>query len=476
LDLPDHRESERTPAERLLPIVFGVTLAAIDLTLVVCAYLLAYWARFTIPEAEATALGREQYLWMGLAVGIVTTAIFALHGLYDEERRLSWPTRSATITSALSTALVLTVAVSFFLGDQRFSRLWFIAGWAFAVLALIAWRTVADALYVAIRGALTPANRVLIVGANAMGRELARVLAADFRVLGYVDNGADLDTEDLELPLLGTVAQLERLVQMHAVDEVVVALPEDRREQICRVIARGFRRRVHVKLPPELGALLPAKCDVHQIAGRPYLGFALVARVTWIKRATDLLLSAAGLALLSPLFAVIAVAIRLDSPGPAFYRQMRVGRDGRRFPMLKFRSMRQDAEQLLEALRDSNEASGPLFKMRHDPRITRVGRFLRRLSLDELPQLINVLNGQMSLVGPRPPIPAEVEQYQDWEFARLRAVPGITGLWQVNGRSEVPFHDMVRLDLHYIRNWSLSMDIEILMRTIPAVLTNRGAY
>jgi exopolysaccharide biosynthesis polyprenyl glycosylphosphotransferase len=309
-----------------------------------------------------------------------------------------------------------------------------------------------------------------------MGRELARVLAADFRVLGYVDNGADLDTEDLELPLLGTVAQLERLVQMHAVDEVVVALPEDRREQICRVIARGFRRRVHVKLPPELGALLPAKCDVHQIAGRPYLGFALVARVTWIKRATDLLLSAAGLALLSPLFAVIAVAIRLDSPGPAFYRQMRVGRDGRRFPMLKFRSMRQDAEQLLEALRDSNEASGPLFKMRHDPRITRVGRFLRRLSLDELPQLINVLNGQMSLVGPRPPIPAEVEQYQDWEFARLRAVPGITGLWQVNGRSEVPFHDMVRLDLHYIRNWSLSMDIEILMRTIPAVLTNRGAY
>jgi lipopolysaccharide/colanic/teichoic acid biosynthesis glycosyltransferase len=173
---------------------------------------------------------------------------------------------------------------------------------------------------------------------------------------------------------------------------------------------------------------------------------------------------------------VIAVAIRLDSPGPAFYRQMRVGRDGRRFPMLKFRSMRQDAEQLLEALRDSNEASGPLFKMRHDPRITRVGRFLRRLSLDELPQLINVLNGQMSLVGPRPPIPAEVEQYQDWEFARLRAVPGITGLWQVNGRSEVPFHDMVRLDLHYIRNWSLSMDIEILMRTIPAVLTNRGAY
>jgi lipopolysaccharide/colanic/teichoic acid biosynthesis glycosyltransferase len=172
----------------------------------------------------------------------------------------------------------------------------------------------------------------------------------------------------------------------------------------------------------------------------------------------------------------VALAIKLDSPGPIFYRQQRVGKHGRRFWMLKFRSMRQDADRLLDTLRAHNEASGPLFKMRRDPRITRVGRLLRRWSLDELPQLFNVLRGDMSLVGPRPPIPAEVEEYEDWQHGRLRAVPGITGLWQVSGRSEVPFHDMVRLDLHYIRNWSLGLDLVILLRTIPAVLTSRGAY
>ena len=144
--------------------------------------------------------------------------------------------------------------------------------------------------------------------------------------------------------------------------------------------------------------------------------------------------------------------------------------------MMKFRSMRRDADRLLAELRERNEASGPLFKMRNDPRVTRVGRLLRRTSLDELPQLFNVLRGEMSLVGPRPPLPREVADYEDWQHGRLRAVPGMTGLWQVSGRSDVPFHDMVRLDLHYIRNWSLALDLEIILRTIPAVVGNRGAY
>ena len=144
--------------------------------------------------------------------------------------------------------------------------------------------------------------------------------------------------------------------------------------------------------------------------------------------------------------------------------------------MLKFRSMCVDADSRLETLKQRNEATGPLFKIRRDPRVTRVGGLLRRWSLDELPQLLNVLRGEMSLVGPRPPLPSEVEQYEDWQLCRLRALPGLTGLWQVSGRSEVPFHDMVRLDLHYIRNWSLALDFEILLRTIPAVLSNRGAY
>jgi lipopolysaccharide/colanic/teichoic acid biosynthesis glycosyltransferase len=158
------------------------------------------------------------------------------------------------------------------------------------------------------------------------------------------------------------------------------------------------------------------------------------------------------------------------------YRQRRVGKDGVEFEMLKFRSMRRDADRLRDELISKNEATGPLFKMRKDPRVTRVGRILRRTSLDELPQIINVLRGEMSLVGPRPPLPAEVRLYEEWQTARLRARPGMTGLWQVSGRSEVPFNDMVRLDLHYVRNWSLGLDLEIMLRTIPAVVANRGAY
>ena len=183
-----------------------------------------------------------------------------------------------------------------------------------------------------------------------------------------------------------------------------------------------------------------------------------------------------GLVLLVPLLVAIAIAIKVDSPGSTLYGQVRVGKDGRHFRMLKFRSMRQDADRLIADLLDLNEVTGPMFKIRRDPRITRVGRFIRRYSLDELPQLINVVLGDMSLVGPRPPTAAEVERYQDWEHGRLRAVPGITGLWQVSGRTEIPFSEMVRLDLDYIRNWSLALDVEILLRTIPAVFSTKGAY
>jgi exopolysaccharide biosynthesis polyprenyl glycosylphosphotransferase len=269
---------------------------------------------------------------------------------------------------------------------------------------------------------------------------------------------------------------LEELVQAYAVDELIIALPSARREQVSHILARGFGRHVQVKLLPDLDPLLSDHFAVHQVGGRQYLGFVPVAAVSWVKRATDLLLVGLGLLLISPILLVIAVAVKLDSSGAVFYRQQRVGKDGRLFSMFKFRSMCADADRRLETLRAQNEASGPLFKMRNDPRVTRVGAVLRRWSLDELPQLFNVLRGEMSLVGPRPPLPKEVEEYEEWQLGRLRAVPGLTGLWQVSGRSEVPFHDMVRLDLHYIRNWSLALDLEILLRTIPAVLTNRGAY
>jgi exopolysaccharide biosynthesis polyprenyl glycosylphosphotransferase len=474
-DVAGLKSSFLVQAARLLPAVAGSVLVLVDLALVVAAFMLAYWLRFIVPDAEAMALGPAEYLRMGLVVGLGTALLFALQGLYDGQRALGWIGRCQVIVSAVSTALVLAVTLSFFSGDQRFSRLWFAAGWALAVVGLNVWRGLAWTLYTRLRDAVLPANRVLIVGANALGERLAHELAERYQVVGYVDNGSDIGPI-AELPLLGPIAKLETLVQAHGIDELIIALPANRREQVSRAIARGFHRPVQVKFLADLGEMLPQRFEIHDLAGRPCIGFAPAARVTWLKRATDLLVASAVVVGLAPLFAAIILAIKLDSPGPVLYRQQRVGKNGQQFWMLKFRSMRQDADQLLAQLQAQNEATGPLFKMRRDPRVTRVGQVLRRLSLDELPQLCNVLRGEMSLVGPRPPLPSEVEQYEDWQHGRLRAVPGITGLWQVSGRSEVPFHDMVRLDLHYIRNWSLGLDVEILLRTLPAVVLQRGAY
>ena len=472
---PVARPSPRARAAATLLNGWNAGLVLVDVTVIVGGFLLAYWIRFIAADAAALALGIENYVRAGLIVALLTTALLASHGLYDEEHPPAWPVRFRNVVSSISTALVLVIAGSYFAGDQVYSRLWFAGGWLLAVTGMSIWRAVAHRVFVTLRQVLAPEKRVLVVGANALGEELAKEIAQVNQVVGLVDNGTDLEGAS-RFALLGPISEIERIVQAYAVDEIVIALPPYRREQVGRLLARGFHRRVGVKFVPELQDLLPRQWQLHDLAGRRYIGFWSAARVSWIKRAMDLVLVGCGLLVLVPIFAIVALAIKLDSAGPVFYRQTRVGRNGRPFQMLKFRSMCSDAEKRVDELSDRNEATGPLFKMRNDPRITRVGGFLRRWSIDELPQLLNVLRGDMSLVGPRPPIPSEVAKYEDWQLGRLRAVPGLTGLWQVSGRSEVPFHDMVRLDLHYIRNWSLGLDLEILLRTIPAVLTSRGAY
>lgn len=196
----------------------------------------------------------------------------------------------------------------------------------------------------------------------------------------------------------------------------------------------------------------------------------------FIKRPLDVLASLAGLFILSPVFLILAAMVKFDSRGPVFFKQMRVGKDGREFEFYKFRSMVQDAEELKNKLMHLNELEGPVFKISDDPRITPIGRFLRRTSLDELPQLFNVLRGDMSLVGPRPPLPAEVANYESWQRQKLSVLPGITCLWQISGRNHIGFTEWMRLDIEYIRRQSLGVDVKILVRTLPAVLLRKGAF
>jgi exopolysaccharide biosynthesis polyprenyl glycosylphosphotransferase len=323
----------------------------------------------------------------------------------------------------------------------------------------------------------------LVVGTNAEALHLARTMerpTLGFRVVGLVGTDGTSDpASDHGVPVLGSVRALRDLIRRTEAECVFVAASAVDAEQMQHV-ARAVRLEgIEVRVTATLPEVLTSRLAVRPMGGTMALSLApvrLTGAQTVAKRIFDLVLAGAALALTSPLWLVIAAAIKSTSRGPVLYRQRRVGRRGDPFTILKFRTMVDGADRMLESLKGRNEASGPLFKLRDDPRVSRVGRWLRRWSLDELPQLVNVLRGEMSLVGPRPPLPEEVSSYEDWQFDRLEVKPGITGLWQISGRSELSFDEYVRLDLFYIENWSLAYDLYILVKTLPVLVSRRGAY
>jgi exopolysaccharide biosynthesis polyprenyl glycosylphosphotransferase len=239
------------------------------------------------------------------------------------------------------------------------------------------------------------------------------------------------------------------------------------------------QRGARISMVPNLFHVLTSRIQVREVAGVPIFGlderiFLRSSRI--LKRSIDMILATTALILLSPLMGIIAALIRLESRGPVIWTQVRIGKRAQSFTVYKFRSMYPDAENRLADLEALNEAEGPLFKIRNDPRITRVGRVIRKLSIDELPQMVNVLRGDMSIVGPRPPLPREVAQYDVWQQKRFEVLPGLTGLAQINGRSDLGFEETLRFDFYYIENWSPLLDLKIILKTIPKVLLAKGAY
>jgi exopolysaccharide biosynthesis polyprenyl glycosylphosphotransferase len=278
--------------------------------------------------------------------------------------------------------------------------------------------------------------------------------------------------------VLGRVADTRQVVQDVQAVGVIVAATATTLDISNRLVRELTNDGIHVELSSALRDVASSRLTVRPFGRYPVVYVEPVHRSGWrtsAKRAFDVAAATFGLAGASLLILVVAVAVRIDSPGPVLFRQVRVGRNGKPFKVVKFRTMVEDAEELVIDLRDLNEADGPLFKISADPRVTRVGAVLRRFSIDELPQLWNVIRGDMSLVGPRPAIPSEVEGWLPELHERLRVKPGMTGMWQVNGRSAASWDDYVRLDLYYVDNWSLTTDLAILAKTVPAVLTSRGA-
>jgi exopolysaccharide biosynthesis polyprenyl glycosylphosphotransferase len=324
---------------------------------------------------------------------------------------------------------------------------------------------------------------VVVLGGGARARELAAWLTSrpewGYEVAGYLDWGGEAGApEEGGLRRLGTLDDLTRLLETRSVDEVVLDLTPDRWAEMQKAVALCEEVGVDVRIRPDVFGTVLAKAYVDDLGGAPVLTYSTVPTqpgALLVKQLLDYLIAGTATLLLSPVMLAAAVAIKATSPGPVLFRQTRCGRNGRRFTLLKFRSMVQDAERKKAELLARNEMSGPVFKIADDPRITSVGRVLRRTSLDELPQLFNVLRGEMSVVGPRPPLPEEVERYERWQRRRLSMKPGITCIWQVNGRNQVDFGDWMKLDLQYIDRWSLRLDLEILLRTAGVVLTGKGA-
>ena len=327
-------------------------------------------------------------------------------------------------------------------------------------------------------------QRTLIIGSGRVAGDIAATLLRH-RELGLEPIGiVDDDVHDVggpELVRLGTLADLPEILRRHAVDRAIIAFSRATHAELLQSIRVCRDGGVAIDIVPRLFEFLDGAQAVDQVGGVPLLsiGVPQLGRGSRAaKRALDVTVAAGLLVALAPALAVIALAIRLSSPGPVLFRQPRTGRSGELFELLKFRSMHADAEARKGELMLANaHADGLMFKIDRDPRITRVGRLLRKTSLDELPQLANVLAGQMSLVGPRPLIPQETANLdEDWHARRMDLRPGITGLWQISGRSDVTFRDMVRLDYQYVAGWSVARDLEILLATMPAVVGGRGAY
>ena len=326
------------------------------------------------------------------------------------------------------------------------------------------------------------AHRFAVVGCSEFARAVVRNVQRR-ATWGYEFAGFIVDGEPpgalVSTKILGPLTDLPRLLKGHVLDEVIFALPRDRLNEVEDGVLQCQEQGISARVCVDFFVQGVAKMTMDDSLDVPTFSFTMTpsdAVALAIKRLFDAVSSAAALVLLSPLFLAIAVAIAVDSPGPILFRQKRLGMNGREFWFYKFRSMHRDAEQRLQQLMALNEAEGPVFKIRRDPRITRVGALLRRTSLDEFPQFWNVLRGEMSIVGPRPPLPAEVQKYERWQRRRLSMKPGITCIWQVSGRSELGFDRWMELDLHYIDNWSLWHDLEILVKTVPAVLSGRGAH
>lgn len=465
----------------------GYVLASVlgDLLMLAIACWFAYVARFGTQQVH---LGGTSYVWVS-AIGIAAwMAILAASGAY-EHRPLSFSADEVKRVFNASVRFVAGVALLAYALKLPLSRAFVVMSLVLGTVLVTVSRQLGHAIVRWLRSSGRMRVRMLVVGDHERVADLVaqanREPGAGLSIIGACtpSTGQGQTIHGTDVPVVGTVSDVvDAVVRCKADTVAVTASPGVSPRELRRIAWQLEGTGVGLFVAPGLTDVAGPRIQVRPIGSRMPLLHVEAPEFTGLrkllKETQDRLIAGVALVALMPFLLVLAIAIRLDSRGPAFFTQTRVGRGGRTFTCVKFRSMTHGADRLVINLRERNESdpSGLLFKIRNDPRVTRMGRLMRRFSLDELPQLVNVVKGDMALVGPRPPLPDEVEQYADEVRRRLLVKPGITGLWQVSGRSDLSWEDSVRLDLYYVENWSLALDMQIIAKTAVAVLSSRGAY
>jgi exopolysaccharide biosynthesis polyprenyl glycosylphosphotransferase len=422
-----------------------------------------------------------QSLEIGIVIGLIL--IFALRGLYNIRLTGTWFRQVWTIVSSTTIGMAFLITYYFIFQPISNSRLLVPFVWATSILILCSARLIVSSIMGVLYRLGLGETRLLVVGSGRLGKMIMQHIVANpnlgYNIVGFLHDLNEPPSDFGRFKMLGTLDDLGMVIRSMQIDEVIIALPSYLHQQSIRSVRLCERLGTSFKLVPDLYELSLSRIDMEAIEGIPLIGIKQVSINSmqgFVTRVVDIIVSLLILIIGFPLWLCIALGIAISSSGGILYKQTRIGLAGRPFKVYKFRSMYKDADDRLAELTALNEAQGPLFKMKDDPRVTLIGRFLRHTSFDEIPQLFNVLTGEMSLVGPRPALPSEVAQYDELQRGRLAVKPGMTGLWQVRGRSDISFDEGVLMDLYYIENWSLRLYFQTLIRTIPVVIFGRGAY
>ena len=475
--------SERPTVEPrwLLPAID----AAVAFLVFGLAYVLRYELQIIRPAFDPLGRGFVPYIPFAAVYAVLIWLNYQRSNLYRNIVGRAWLEEVYLIASGVAVSIVIILAMFFILQPLVTSRLMLVYVAALTLLSGAIVRLVRRWVLAYLRNHGIGIRRVLIIGMADVGRSLLGIMLArpelGYHPVGFLDDDEEKSAVSMgRVEALGGTAALDEVIRSHYIDTVIITFRwkhYDRIQElteVCRVSGADLR------IVPEIMQLNIRQVQVENLDGIPLLGIGAYRSFgranQLLKRALDMVLVIVGLPIWMPISLLVALALWLEGEGPVLFRQVRVGKDGHNFEMVKFRSMVEGAEELQEAMLRESDEDPRHPKFVDDPRITRVGSFLRRTSLDELPNLINVFRSEMSLVGPRPPTPGEVELYEPHHTRRLQITPGITGWWQVRGRSNIPFDEMCEMDMYYIDNWSIAMDIEILLLTVPRVFLRSGAY